>query len=228
VDGFKTFGEYIKNPMKAARGEIPKVTTMTDAALRVIDASYAKHAANIQRIQEQTAAAVKKTTDATQKESDKQADAVDTSPAIAAVLQAPVAGPGVGLLEKDVEMWKEREKAIEANLAAQQKLAEKTVAQFLKEQKEGKAAAKEEENLAAKAEKIRAKSGKRGLKISRADREFLEAFDKIKAAKDAVPQIQKDLLAAQENQVGLLKQIDITLKAEKDMLEKAVTFGGAE
>lgn len=90
----------------------------------------------------------------------------------------------------------EKIKGIEAEIRKREELAKKTVKAFMDEKKAEQDHKKALEADANKADKLRAKQA-RGIKLSKKDRAFLEAFGEIEAAQQAIKPGQPGNLANQ-------------------------------
>jgi hypothetical protein len=98
-----------------------------------------------------------------------------------------------------LDMLNQINDAVQDNLAKAQEAAAKNVQDFIREKQEGEEAAKSAQKEQDKIDKLREKSGKRGVTLSKRDREFLAAADlRDKAAAD-LRAAQDKALAAQGN-----------------------------
>ena len=115
----------------------------------------------------------------------------------------------------------EKIQAIQKEIAKRQELAKKTVKAFMDQKNAEKAAADALKADADKADKLRAKQA-RGIKLSKKDRKFLEAFGEIEAAQNAIkPGVPGNLanqLANAKANLANLKDQAKTLKEIKTEL----------
>lgn len=207
----------------AIKGTDARVTTMRDAAFRVIEQEAQRHYDRLAEIEKQ-AARERLATDPNNWVPQAPIKPMDV--AKEKVIDLQLADKMSAAEDAELGFWKEREQALRDNIAAQDDLARKTVEQFLDEQKAAKEAAKSGQRDADRAERIREKMAKRGMKVSKRDEEFLAAFDKIQAAKAAVNNWQRDLVAAQKAQTDLLAKINKNLVKVDASLTKATSFDG--
>lgn len=137
-------------------------------------------------------------------------------------------------IEAEKQLWhnieeqrvKDRLAWIQQEIAAKEELAKKTVDQFIEDQKAGKKAQQAEEKAAERAEKLRAKLAKRGMKLSQRDQDWLAAWDKIQAARNAIPKLQNEALQLQQKQAQLLGKIDAGIARIADGLDQNLRFDG--
>ena len=108
----------------------------------------------------------------------------------------------------------------------QQKLAEMRVHDFIDAAKQEKDIEADKAKEAGRAAELEARVG-RGVKLSKRDQEFLEAFNKIKEAQENLPQAQNDVLLAQQELARLqgdanrhLADIDAELKLQRKALQQ--------
>jgi hypothetical protein len=113
----------------------------------------------------------------------------------------------------------------EKRLADAEELAAKTVAAYIEEARAKENATKALLKDQEKADKLRKRQAL-GAKLSRRDREFLDAADKIKAAQGLVPKGQEWLKKLNEELVATGKRQETLLKDIEAMLKDNLTLDG--
>jgi len=207
------FKQALREYVDAIKGKDAKVTTMTDAANKVIEDEEQRHIDRLIEIN-------KKLDDELSDPPPKPSEPPVTSPIVVAKeneakrlaeLRKQELADQKAFLEKQIALDEKR-------LADAEELAAKTVAAYIEEARAKENAAKALIKDQEKADKLRKKQA-RGRKLSRRDREFLDAADKIKAAQQLVPkgqvwlkQLNEKLVATGKRQEALLKGISVMLK----------------
>jgi hypothetical protein len=140
-------------------------------------------------------------------------------------------------IQKEIKDRQDQDRADELNAeldalnkikAAREETAKKTVGQFIEE-----AATRKDEQAAAdkdreRGERLRERAAKRGVTLSKKDREFLDAFEAIDAAGKGLKEddpLMQNIKIAQDN-LEQLKLDSKTLADMLDALDKANTIAG--
>lgn len=216
----KPVKQALRNYVDAIKGKDAKVTTMTDAANKVIEDEMQRHIDKLAEINKEKDAAL----NAPPKEPEPPPA---TAPIV--VAQENEAKRLAEIRKKELEDKKEfLEKQIaldEKRLADAEELAAKTVAAYIEEARAKENATKALLKDQEKADKLRKRQAL-GAKLSRRDREFLDAADKIKAAQGLVPKGQEWLKKLNEELVATGKRQETLLKDIEAMLKDNLTLDG--
>jgi hypothetical protein len=243
VEAFKTIGrvavatwEAIKKPSrdsfrniaaaaKSMADNVEVVSRRTEAALAEREKMQTEHAGRVEKI---NAAHTAKLVGQAEEGAEKEAKAIEQI----AIARRNVAKEAEALEKKIADERKriaqENVEAIKKQIAAQEELARQTIDAFLAEKRAGEDAARREEDERQRAERLAKVEAQRGRKMSREDREWLDAFRAIEDAKGAVAPgmgLQKQLADAQaalDLQVGQKKTLDDML-AELQLIQADLT-----